>query len=215
MAIEMLPNTEYLVKVYTKCMGQTGLNVRPMKTTTAVDAGFTLADFANSMASALNPLYLNLLCEAATFRGVTVQQYTVAGPPPVASGLDDDPGTRTGDPLPRQCCGMITLTTNFIGRDGRGRIFVPFPGEIDNTTTSGTPQASYVSDLNTLGSFFSTPQTLLDLASKEAEFIWTIKPAPMTFGGPFREITGRNGRQRWATQKSRGSYGAANTDPWD
>lgn len=61
-------------------------------------------------------------------------------------------GTEAGDPLPRQTQGLLRMGTSTVisGRRVRGRLFIPSPGESQNTSGSG-PVAAYMTDVTTAG----------------------------------------------------------------
>jgi hypothetical protein len=61
-------------------------------------------------------------------------------------------GTEAGDPLPRQTQGLLRMGTSTVisGRRVRGRLFIPSPGEGQNTSGSG-PIAAYMTDVTTAG----------------------------------------------------------------
>ncbi len=45
----------------------------------------------------------------------------------VKSGINDG-GSAGGDPLPQNCCMLVKKLTGLAGREGRGRMFIPFIG---------------------------------------------------------------------------------------
>jgi len=207
------PSKEYVLKIYCKLGNQVSVNTRTFKTTEESDAIFSdLA--AEQLAEFCLQAYQPLLSAAATFRGITVALLEAGAPPFQRSTLAGVAGDVAGDPLPRQTCGMVTLRSTVGGRAGRGRIYLPFPSETHNQTPDGVPTGAYVTAAQTLGEVF-VGQQVITVGVDQLRLDWILKPSPLLPGGPHLFLATALARQRWATQKSRGSYGAANTDPWD
>jgi len=196
-------------RVYVTMGGQTSINVVHFLGSGQIGLGGTLVEacqaFNNAMVTALKPL----LSSSASYRGCgmrriapgtpSVEEFNVTG-----AGA----GSVTGDPLPKQTCGIISKRTDFAGPRMRGRFFVPFPGESDNDSDT-TPSTTYMTRLTTLAS-------ALILG-----FNAGIGPDATTFdlviyhrvGGSTNAVTAMLTREKWATQRSRGDYGRPNASP--
>lgn len=113
------------------------------------------------------------------------------------------PANSTGiggsSPLPYQTQGLISWETNGVvnGRRLRGRWFIPFPDEADNSTTQGVPGASYTSQLTSaVSTYMSTG------AGGALPAIWH-RPSPGGSNGTHAAVTGGSGRAYWSVQRKR------------
>lgn len=198
------------VKFVCFCQGQLGLNVRHYKVTVSAGAGADLAEIADALATDAADYYKDCLSADADYKGVMVQSIY---PTPKGAVVSDTSGNGSGNQasqvLPTQVSGIITMQTALAGRSGRGRVYVPFPGQGD-AADDGTPSAAYVANLEDLGSFLATTQIIVGATGTS-----DLAPVLIQLGNPAvtRPITGRIARNKWATQRRRGSYGAPNTSP--
>jgi len=134
----------------------------------------------------------------ATYRGSTLQTVNPALTVPVSSILGRGAGSVGGDTLPPQVAGLISFKTAFAGRAFRGRMYIPFPSETDNTV-AGIPSAAYLINLQNLGNAFAS--TLLvgpggDQVTLEP-VLYRAAPLQVT------TITSAMARPAWATQRRR------------
>jgi len=185
---------------------QVGLNVRHYLVSAEVTGGATLLEIGTVLKDAFSPLYQEVLSSSASFQGVMVQKIRplpMGAAVPVSAG--PVAGLRTGDPLPMQVSGIITLRTDFAGRGNRGRMYVPFPGETSNDGDQ-IPTGTYLEDLDAIGAEVMDTQVVVGASG-------TTTIVPIIFrrlSGNTVPITGRRANQRWATQRRRGLYGAPN-----
>lgn len=166
------------------------------------------AQFAIACDSQFAGPYKGVMAPAAAYVQCQVQRVDPLPPTvPAIGAAGAGAGTRTGDPLPRQSCGVITWLTNFAGRAYRGRIYLPFPAEGDNDADS-TPVAAYLTQATALANAYnnfvaftsggvtaSFHQVLVHHASQP------IAPTP---------VTNYRVNDKWGTQRRRGSYGRQN-----
>ena len=117
-----------------------------------------------------------------------------AGTPPANSI-----GAAGTSPLPAQTQGLIAWGTNSVinGRRLRGRWFIPYPDEGDNSGTPGGPSSSYTSQLNA-----AVTAMLVAPAGGNLPVIWH-RPSPGGSNGGHAQITGGNGRGYWVVQRKR------------
>jgi len=188
---------------------QAAINVLNYKIGTVVGGGVTDADAAATFDALFAPLYKALLSEEAEYYGVAVQRFfptprTVAIPIVASRGA----GSVTGDMLPGQVSGIISLVTDFAGRKYRGRMYIPFPGEADNV--DHIPTSSYETRLNSLAVAVVTP-VVVTAGGDSAEF----RPQIYHRGTSTSDsITGSNSKRLWATQRRRGDFGQRNMPPF-
>jgi len=208
----VIPDRDYAVTFWCRQGNQAGCNVRTMRTTPTCDA-IAAEDVASRIANEASGLYTGLIGGEATFRGVTLKEIIDDPSPFQRSSLVDSTGTGLGSPLPYQTAGMITLYSSLAGRAGRGRVYIPFPAEDDNVDDEARPTAAYVTNAQLLGDFL-VGQKLYVVGTSELQFDWTLRPDNFTPGPLNKFLATALARRRWATQRSRGAYGAVNVDPW-
>ena len=205
-------NDLYQQRTVTYSNQQAGINIRYWKVDSFTGTEATPAQCATALDALVAPAYKPLLVASATYRGVgfrritgvkTIQYYTTAN-----TGV----GTVAGDQLPTQVSGLITFYSTTPGRSGRGRFYVAFPGEADNTATANA-QATYVTRLTTLGNIFA-----ISLVAPGTGGSTTLIPVlynrkttgtiPLFPGGTVYP------HSTWATQRKRGGYGKTNILPF-
>jgi len=183
----------------------------------AMSAGGTqhLQGLCTSMEAIFAGNYKPLLSPEAQWEGFGLRRVTGGVQPAsveVNSTVELGAGTSTGDILPRQACGIATLQSGFPGRSKRGRIYVAFPGEGDNSA-DGTPTTAYLVRL----------RALLDVVAKDTTFVLagalgTVTLRPIIYKRSTHgqtDIVAYVDRDRWATQRRRSDFGALNASPWN
>lgn len=126
-------------------------------------------------------------------------------------------GLVAGEIMPRQVRGIFTLTTGFAGRAFRGRSYTPFPSEQSNDTNA-TPTAGFLASLNALATGIT--QTFVavgaggNTADLEPVIAKFVSIGNVSVLSDIMDITGYVTRDRWATQRKSGSYGAPNVSPF-
>jgi len=216
-------NSIVKARVFTSCQQQLGVNVlyyRLVAIESAPDGDLQelCAAFSAWVASA----YKAVMTQEADFRGCGLQNLGdgLVGTWPsieVYSDSGKGVGTVTGTALPKQTCGIITKRTVIAKRLGRGRMYVPFPGEADNLD-HGIPSTSYVDRLTTLASKvlanFSISTAGEGLNTLQPLLRGDLTPANTTDGTwMWNPIVDYTPRPRWATQRRRGDYGRQNEFP--
>lgn len=197
----------FQVRIFTRFGSQLGLMIRQYRITAETAGGVTPQEIAVVMDGAYGVPVRATLSSSANYLGVDVQRLRPLPPTVVAIGsAGAAAGLVPGDPLPRQCSGLITLRTNFAGRRFRGRAYVPFPGETDNTSLSA-PSAAYVVNLGSISTVMNGPISVTGVAGTAIMngVIWNRTTLTDTL------ITTNIPRTEWATQRRRGAFGRPNT----
>lgn len=196
----------YQVRIECGFGTQASENIRHWRVSAVVTPEATPLQIATIMNLTFAPHYKALLSSSATYRGVGVRRiFPLPLTVETVVSSQAGPGLVTGDPLPKQTSGVITLRTGFAGRKFRGRVYVPFPGESDNTG-SGFPGGGYLNALIALAPDFQTEFTVVNGAGSSVlvPIIWHRRT--MTFDA----ITSTVHRLIWGTQRRRGDYGRPN-----
>jgi len=198
------------VRAYCYADEQVSVNVRHFIVSSIAGDGASDYDAAVALSLACAAPYKAVLAEGANYYGVSVQ--IKRGVDTFAQQWDADnagAGTVTGDTMPRQASGIITLTTALIGRANRGRIYVPFPSEEDNHA-EGYPIQDYVDRLLDIAEVLAEQQ-VIGSAGNTA----TLDPVILhRVAQTTTVIDSYVAKGKWATQRRRGSYGRANTLPF-
>jgi len=205
----------YFVKVYCSAGDQLAVNTLHYSMTDKVGT-VTDVDFLNHwVGMAAWPIaWKALLSDDATFRGTQVGRIFPKPPTrPNHTITGAGVGTVVGEILPRQVSGIISHQTDFAGPRYRGRVYVPFPSEASSEAVLGTPVAAYVTALDTLGAILQATQAITPGGANSINAHPVIlhrdaEPPEVSF------IVESFGREKWATQRRRGSYGSPNEIPF-
>lgn len=197
------------VRFFSSWGDQAGVNVRHFRIVTVTGTELTHFQIASQLSTRFHNLFKALMHTSAEFRGVGVKRISPGAPTAEATNaLDRGPGTRTGDPLPPQISGLLSLRTALAGPRNRGRMYLPFPGETDSTS-AGRPSATYVAALSAVADNL-VPAFNLIVGLQIVELQSVIRRRT-----PFviTDVTNILTRDRWATQRRRGDFGAQNVLP--
>lgn len=169
-------------------------------------------DVATQWDGILAPDYKSIMSSNATWRGISVQRLDTAGTlyVPAVSTANEGVGTAGTQPLPGQCCGLYTFRTAIAGRKYRGRIYLPFPDEADNSV-DGMPSIGYGTRSDTIAVFYANSKTVTSGGGGSATL------SPILFNkkaGTKYDIVDYLLRFGWATQRRRGTFGEPNTLPF-
>jgi len=201
-----------IIRVRIACYtaNQQGINVVHFRVSNVAGTAVTDAAVAAALNTVYAPRYKACLSEQARYRGVSVQRIKpLPATFPQIVTSSDGVGTVTGDMMSTQTSGIISSQTNFAGAKYRGRVYIPFPGEDDNDVL-GVPENAYVTNIDDLGDELFT-STIIGTAPNETTLVPGIyHRADQTF----TDITNFVARQKWATQRRRGSYGKTNPTPF-
>lgn len=173
---------------------------------------FTDTDLTSALPTQMSLDLTPLMTGAAKYLGCTVK---VIGPSTFqtqTSSLFATDGTAGTDRLPGQVAALIKRRADTGGAKGRGRVFIPFPDEIDNST-SGRLSAGYVADAETLASHWME-SFLLTVGAGSVQLFPVIWPG---IGVPVvvpLDVTAHLVEPTWATIRSRASRGRLGQNPW-
>lgn len=143
------------VKVYCRLTEQLGLNVSHWRITSISGSTPTDNVIADAISTALGPTLRGCLSSQAAYAGLTLQYLAPGAPRPEITSISEaGAGTVTGDALPRQVAGLLTLRTALTGRANRGRKYIPFPAEEDNNSDA-RPTATYLVQLAAHGAVYA------------------------------------------------------------
>lgn len=190
---------------------QVGINVVHYRCVAIAGGGtvpFILDNLAASFSQPVAANYAVLLPNICAFLGTEAQK--ISPTVSVSDGSDDNAaqGTIDDDPLPNQVAGLIRWRTSVAGRSGRGRIYVPFPTELDSATP-GRPDPVYVGNLDDLANAMLGTTSVTDGSEVMTVALHLWSP---TLEQSFA-ITDVIGMPKWATQRRRGDFGRLNALP--
>jgi hypothetical protein len=118
-------------------------------------------------------------------------------------------GTFNDDNLPKQVCGLISKRGDVPGKHGRGRIYMPFPMEVDSAP-DGRPTPGYIA-ANAAWAALGLVVSTRSFAAGSVVWIPVIyrrsNPALSSY------ILSSHASEFWATQRKRGDYGRPNAIP--
>lgn len=188
---------------------QTSFNVRHMRVSGVGVPIPNLGDCATAINAIMAPLWKAVMSNQCTYRGVMVRRVRPLPPsPPAWENGSQGVGTVATEPLPNQVAGVISLYTNFAGRRYRGRLYIPFPAEGDNTVTS-IPSAGYLTGLGNIGG------AVLGIITNPNTKIAILTPILYhRLDGTSNDLVGTTTRTVWGTQRKRGGFGRANPPPF-
>lgn len=200
-------------EVRTFCRGQLGLNVYWYQ----VEAGSPPEDAYQALDQWIQDRgsdYAALLTDQALMVDGTLRVYdsTVRNrplTPTLFSAKQNVQGTAGAEPCPTQVCGLITRRVNTIGKDNRGRLYIPFP-DLAFVSNMEPPTAAYIAKLDTLRA------NALPLNAPYSSFggnSWDpgLYHSKNTF--LFSPLIDTASQKKWATHRSRGDYGTPNVSP--
>lgn len=202
----------YQLKTYCKNAAQLGMNIFHFQVTAMAGLGAPDSEVAHDWDAFIGPRMKSIIGSDSLYAGASAQLITGALPLPIIryDATTSGAGTFGTSVLPRQVTGITTWRTAFAGRHGRGRTYWPFP---DRTAeeTDGTPKADYIDAVEAvavalIGGFAATDgagnNTTLRLC------VWDRTALHAT------QVSGSTTRDRFATQRRRGDYGAPNSLPF-
>ncbi len=186
--------------------GQQAVNVRHWRVLETSGADVTFDEAAAFFEGYVNNAYRNLMSEDAEFLGVKVRGIFPNKTIDHINTATVKDGLVTGPPLPKQVTGLISLYSNVPGPGGRGRVYPGFPSS-SQTQDDGTPDPAYVANLDALALLLKAGVTITNGAGGSADLEAGIYGRA---NDSFTPITTHLSRTRWATQRRRSDFGAAN-----
>jgi len=121
--------------------------------------GFTDQECADALSQEWSSPLRDLMAPNASYVGLKLQRLAPNPTQPVVSTGGAGVGSRTGDLMSPQTCGLLAKKTDTGGKKGRGRMYLPFPSEADNTST-GIVGATYITNAAAVSANLSTNLSL-------------------------------------------------------
>lgn len=182
---------------YCRYSSQTSANVRHYACVSHTGIGLDQLSIMEVISGAIALRMRDCISQNAEYYGMKATIIAPAGPAPLVTNEGRAVGNISGDVLPPQTAGLLTLRTGQIGRSARGRMYLAFPAEPDNIL-GAVPSTAYVLAANLLAA-----QVLL-ARSIVAPNGGTIEPCIWSRKTLTRQIvTTAFARDRWATQRRR------------
>lgn len=208
MAIPLAVDDVVELRVFCTQGVQTAINVIHYVVSALGDGSGTLEDFVAVQSGKAGPVYKPALTDEAIYKGcgakvifpvlsASAEVYSIA-----AAGV----GTGGAAALPKQICGVISKRTPFPGPGGTGRMYIPFPDEAFNETTT-QPSAAYIALLDDIGDAMLTPEQLGATGQTLSPILYA------RIGDGVSAVTSHINRPKWGTQRRRGDFGQANSSP--
>lgn len=202
------------VTILTAAGNQVAMNTMHYVCTGKVGAGADSDIAASQYSSAIAPLYKAVQDTDTLFAGVILQKIW---PLPVIRQSQSATGRGAGSlsppVLPLQVSGLIKFQTGLAGRKYRGRLFIPFPAEVDSSLpTSGIPEPipGYVTRIQAIGTFV-TATFVAGTGGNTTQLVPTIYHRKDNSATAIETAVAE---QVWATQRKRGALGRPNTLPF-
>jgi hypothetical protein len=216
MATPVIPGDLVETRTYATQAEQTAIMTFHWGINSAIGTVTNDIDFARVIDNTLAPPWKATLSADSSYRGTSARIISSSPPTsPVFFNTSVGPGTGTAPDLPRQTAGLISWQTAFGGRQFRGRTYIGFPwaglNNLDGVPTGPaitlfTNIAQAMFGLTTIPNVAGTGSCGVNLLLTHRKPKTGTTPAP-TF------INGYIIRNKWATQRRRGSFGRPNSSP--
>lgn len=198
------------VIAYTRLNSQNGLMVWQANVDSVTGPNVRLQAVADQIALQVGTVLAPLLTEWAAYLGVSVQKISPDKGDKFISSQGGADGNVVGDALSTQTAGVVSLRTGKAGRAFRGRKYVPFPSEADNTT-GGVPSGAYLTKLGNFAGIFLSGIGIDDTVTQEQAVISYGLWKPLL--NEFREFTAYIVRKDWGTQRRRSQLNRGDVPP--
>ncbi len=218
MAIGIATNDILIARAWVKLDEQAAVNTYAYRCITVTGGGVTDQDFATfiSLDLGMAAFYRALLTPASEFRGI--QAYFVNRgvgvflPAPVKAIGQAGVGTTTGDPVPRNACGILKYNTVVRGPGGRGRVYLPYMAQ-SYVGSNGQVNAAFGTLVNSLASNMLPPIVVVNGGSS-ATLTWCLlHKTPGQLPTSTGEIVSAEAGEKIGQMHKRGDYGRANASP--
>jgi len=200
MATPLVDGDFFKVQFFYNLGTQYACNVVSFKVKNSLVFGITDQESLDYLGNNFAAAVLDAMSNDASYFGNKLSFYPPLAPVPITSFAGAGNGTIVSDVLSPQTCGLIKKQTALAGRRGRGRIYLPFPGESVNSP-GGVPSAGYISAAETVRDLMITDLAVTGAggtADLHAVLVDQSGPAPLAY-----EITSGIVRPKWATQRRR------------
>jgi len=122
---------------------QSGVGVRHFSVSDSAGGGITIEEAAAELSAQFGPLLQAVMATAARYHGLRIRVIKPVVTDVYVLAVNSANGSISGDPMPGQVCGLISLRSGLAGRSNRGRWYLPFPSETHNTSSAGVATAYY------------------------------------------------------------------------
>lgn len=197
------------IRMAARQVGQNGMNVLTFRVSAVAGISLDLPTALAQWDLGASALMVPMLTAQASYYGSAIKIMSPTPSVEFSTTANTAVGTAAGDSAPKQSSLVVTKKTAFPGRAFRGRMYIPFPGDVA-TDASGSPAAAYVVLANNLASFLLLATTLtVGLNSV------TLQPViPHSTGAAPTDILGFVVQKKFGTQRRRGDYGKIEPAPW-
>lgn len=209
MADNFIVNDIVESRFYCTAGNQVSINRVRWEVTAVTGTSVTPTTFASLLAGFFPAAFKDMLPTNARYEGLQVQVIIPIRRPEVTNIGSAGAGTRSGDLMSPQTAGLISFKTAIASRRYRGRMYVPFPAEGDNTT-GGKPSAGYDANLATLASAAST-EIIAGGGGNTATMTPVIYSSVALLSQPILSYLTRTS---WATQRRRSFLRKADVLPF-
>jgi hypothetical protein len=202
----ILVNDFVQVNLYGQSAAQGSQNAFHFKCTSIVGAGALVSDAAILMDATFASLMKALMSNESGYTGTMVQVVAPTRKPFAVANANAGAGVAGTPGVARQVAGLFSKITSFTGQANRGRFYIPFPAAADDDT-NGFPTAGYMTRMGFLAAAVIQNFTITsgaDTSTIEAVIFHKGSPGTTT------TVITATARQKWATQRRRGSYGKPN-----
>lgn len=215
-------NDRVQARIYCTYRDQLAVNTLYYTVTTApTNILANAATLAKMISGIISPVIRTILTTGATFYGVGCRTSTTGGPltwsNPGYSNELAGVGAAGTDPMPTQCCFLIAWYTNFPGKKGRGRTYIPFPDNSDIVPGTGLITAGMKTTVQDLANLLGGASPVTFNYGLDASYYFTAKLQvhnynTLNFYDVDRAAIVRTGV---ATQRRRGTtFGRLNAPPF-
>lgn len=202
----------YRITIACRCRNQNGLNIKYFEVSDVGPMGGTVDDLAGAILGWVEVEYPDVMSDQAEVWGVRAVRVfpPLATQPEGVAYADGVPGEQTGDLMSTQTSGLIKLSTGEAGRSNRGRAYIPFPAEVNNTV-EGKPDLLYRVGLQEIANRFIALQTITADGLTRGNFgIHKFTTA----GSQFKAFSANSVRPDWATQRRRSQINRTDLPPF-
>lgn len=210
MAILVVDGDVIRTVIYAQDEEQAGLMVHHYLASNQTGVGGDLRQLALILDGAFAPVMKAIMTNSANYVGVGVRRIFPTVSVELIETGNFGGGSAGAEGMSRQTSGIITLKTDFPGRSFRGRKYVPFPAEADSVSW-GFPSTSYMARLDNVRNELGLGRAASGPGVGDAIFM-----SPAVWSRTFSvatPMTSSKGKQLWATQRRRSSFGRANIAP--
>jgi hypothetical protein len=212
MTVPIVLNQIVQTRFWTTCLDQAAVNTLNWRCSLVTGGGANNQEVANAMDTHVGAQYPGLLGTDASYNGVQVMlPLTAPLPATVFSTASAGGGVLTAPTMGRQLCGMVSLNTAFAGPRYRGRIYIPFVPALEDSA-HGVPSNAYLALLIAFCGIIGSPITCVGGAGSV-----TLTPCLLHRSTAIvprtTDVVGVGPRNKFATQRRRGSYGRPNVAP--